>query len=442
MDMGLGKTVITLSSIAHLIQQNFLKSVLVVGPIKVCRLVWRQEAAKWSHTKHLTFSNVTGTLDQRIRAILRPADVYLINFENLKWLAETLQTYFISKGKEIPFNGVVWDEVSKMKNSNTKRVHAVVKLLDKLVWRTGLTGTPAGNGYKDLHGQYLVVDQGKRLGTSKTAFQSRFYYKVPDQYVQVPFDHAEQDIKAMISDITIEMSAEDYNPLPDMIVNDIMVDFPSDLRAKYEQLEKEFFTKLDNVEIEVFNKAALTNKCLQFANGAVYTVPGLPMWERVHDLKLEALEDILDEANGNPVLCSYAFKSDAERIMKHFAKLRPINFTECKSQKSADMAMLRWKTGDCQLMIGHPESMGYGVDGLQDNGHILAHYGLNWSLTSMQQFNSRIRRQGQGKPSVICHQILVPDTLDMVQRQRLEDKDDTQTGLRKAVKEYRLMKGY
>lgn len=404
--------------------------------------MWRQEAAKWSHTKHLTFSNVTGNLDQRIRAILRPADVYLINFENLRWLSEVLHTYYLSKGKELPFDGVVWDEVSKMKNSTTKRVHAVMKLLGKLKWRTGLTGTPAGNGYKDLHGQYLVVDQGKRLGTSKTAFRSRFYYKVPDQYVEVAFDHAEQDIKAMISDITIEMSAADYNPLPDMIVNNIMVELPPAIRAKYEELEKNFFAKMDTFDIEVFNKAALTNKCLQFANGAVYTIPGLPMWERVHDAKLEALEDIIDEANGNPVLCSYAFKSDAERIMERFIKLRPINLTECKSQRALDTAMLRWKTGDCVLMIGHPGSMGHGVDGLQHNGHILTHYGLNWSLELMQQFNARIRRQGQDKPSVINHQILVPDTLDMVQLQRLIDKDDTQEGLRKAVKEYRLMKGY
>ena len=166
------------------------------------------------------------------------------------------------------------------------------------------------------------------------------------------------------------------------------------------------------------------------------------MWEKVHDCKLDALEDIVDEANGNPILCSYAFKSDAERIMTRFASIRPINLTECKSQKALDNAMHRWKMGDCALMIGHPGSMGHGVDGLQDNGHILAHYGLNWSLELIQQFNARIRRQGQNKPSVMCHQILCPGTLDIVQKMRLDEKDDTQAGLRKAVKEYRLMKGY
>ena len=160
LDMGLGKTVITLTSIAHLIRTQYLRGVLIVAPIRVIRLVWKQEAAKWSHTGHLKFSMITGTRDQRTRALLRPADIYLLNFENLGWMAETLHTYFISKGKDLPFNGIVWDEVSKMKNSATQRVKSFKKVIDHFIWSTGLTGTPASNGYKDLHGQYLVVDKG------------------------------------------------------------------------------------------------------------------------------------------------------------------------------------------------------------------------------------------------------------------------------------------
>jgi hypothetical protein len=189
----------------------------------------------------------------------------------------------------------------------------------------------------------------------------------------------------------------------------------------------------------VFNQASLTNKCLQFSNGAVYPEPGMPAWEHVHDLKLEALEDILEESAGQPVLCSYAYRSDAERIMRHFKDKRPINLTECKSEKQLVEAMRRWTTGDCQLMIGHPASMGHGIDGLQQHGHTLVWFGLTWSLDLMDQFNARIRRQGQGVP-VICHRILCGETLDQAQLLAMEGKAQTQAALRKAVKEYREQK--
>jgi SNF2 family DNA or RNA helicase len=447
LDMGLGKTVITLTTIAHLLNTGFLRSVLIVAPIRVIRLVWRQEAYKWKHTEHLTFSMITGTKDQRTRALMRPADVYMINYENMKWLAEVLQTYYISKGRQIPFNGVVWDEISKMKNSTTNRVNAWFSgkrndnVLDHFDWRTGLTGTPASNGYKDLHGQYLVVDSGKRLGKFKTAFMTQWYMKDPNARKDIPYRDTEEGIKELISDITLEMSAEDYNPLPDLIVNNVEIEMPDDLRAKYEQFEKDFFLTLDSgKEVEVFNKAALTNKCLQFSNGSMYPVAGLPLWEPIHDLKLQALEDILDEAQGSPVLCSYAFRSDAERIMERFKSIRPINLTDCKSESALVNAMDRWQSGDCQLMIGHPSSMGHGVDGLQKNGHILVWYGLNWSLDLYEQFNARVRRQGQGAP-VMCHRILMQKTLDQAQAMALDEKASTQQGLRNAVKQYRLMKG-
>jgi SNF2 family DNA or RNA helicase len=434
--MGLGKTVITLTTLAHLIRTQFLKGVIIVAPIRVIRLVWRQEAAKWEHTKHLTFSMVTGTKDQRTRALLRPADIYMTNYENLKWLAETLQTYFVKKNRPLPFNGIVWDEISKMKNSATDRVKATKKILDHFVWTTGLTGTPASNGYKDLHGQFLVVDKGVRLGTSKTAFRTRFYRKA-GPYKEVPYDDTEDTIKKLIGDITLEMSAEDYNPLPDLMVNNIEIEMPADLRVKYDRMEKEFFLKLDSgAEVEMFNQASLTNKCLQFSNGAMYPVAGMPLWEAVHDLKLEALEDIIDEANGSPILCSYAYRSDAERIMTKFKHLRPINLTECKTEASLINAMHRWKTDDCALMIGHPASMGHGIDGLQKNGHIVVWFGINWSLDLYDQMNARVRRQGQGAP-VICHRIMMQDTLDQAQALVLDERATTQTGLRNAIKEYR-----
>jgi SNF2 family DNA or RNA helicase len=441
MDMGLGKTVITLSSVAHLIGTGYLNAVLVVAPIRVCRLVWRQEAQKWSHLRHLTFTSVIGSRDQRTRALLRPSNIYLINYENLRWLAETLDTYFVKKNKPLPFDGIVWDEISKMKNSATKRVMAVRKILPHIKWKTGLTGTPASNGYKDLHGQYLVLDGGERLGTSKTAFKDRFYYKV-SQYREAPYPDTEQTIQRLIGDITLQMSAADYNPLPDLMMNDIMLEMPEDLRTKYEDLEKKFFFELDNGRgIEVFNSAAMTNKVLQFANGAVYPIGGMPLWEPVHDIKLEALEDIIEEASGQPVLCAYAYRSDAERILKHFKTLTPINLTDCKSEKSLSSAMARWQSGDCPLMLGHPASMGHGIDGLQDSGHILVWFGLNWSLDLFDQFNARLRRQGQGVP-VVCHRLLMNRTMDMAQRDALESKATTEASLRQAIKSYRDSKGY
>ncbi len=326
-----------------------------------------------------------------------------------------------------------------MKNSATQRVKSVKKILPHFVWRTGLTGTPASNGYQDLHGQYLVLDEGLRLGTSKTAFKTRFYRK-DGPYKEVPYADTESTIKHLIGDITLEMSAADYNPLPDMIVNDVNVELPEDLRATYEQMERDFFIQLDSgAEVEMFNQAALTNKCLQFSNGAMYPIAGMPLWEAIHDLKLDALEDIIEENGGKPILCSYAYRSDAERIMKRFQHLDPINLTECKSESSLHNAMARWVTGNCQLMIGHPASMGHGVDGLQKAGNTLVWFGLNWSLDLYEQFNARIRRQGQGHP-VICHRILTLDTLDQAQALALNDKADTQNSLKSAIKSYRLMK--
>lgn len=440
LDMGLGKTVITLTSIAHLLACSFLRGVVIVAPIRVIRLVWRQEAIGWSHTRHLTFSMLTGTRDQRTRALLRPANIYLVNYENLGWLAETLQTYFISKQRALPFDGVVWDEISKCKNSTTARVKATRKILPHFKWATGLTGTPASNGYQDLHGQYLVVDRGQRLGTSKTAFRSRFYRKV-GPHKELPYEGAENEIKQLIGDITLEMSAEDYNKLPDLVTNDINIEMPENLRTMYDRMEREFFILLDSgKEVEMFNQAALTNKCLQFANGAMYPVAGMPLWEPIHDLKLDALEEIIDEAQGQQVLCSYGYRSDAERIMTRFAHLRPINLTECKSESALVNAMARWTSGDCPLMIGHPASMGHGIDGLQKAGHTVVWYGLNWSLDLYDQMNARIRRQGQGAP-VICHRILMLDTLDQAQALALTEKASTQAGLRNAVKQYRLTRG-
>ena len=284
-----------------------------------------------------------------------------------------------------------------------------------------------------------MVDKGERLGTSKTAFRTRFYRK-QGPYKEVPYEDSESTIKMLVSDITLEMSAADYSPLPDLIVNDVNVDLTPELRKRYDEMEREMFLKLDSgAEKEMFNQASLTNTCLQFSNGATYPVPGMPLWEPIHELKLDALSDIIDEANGQPIFCAYAYRSDAARIMERFKKLRPINLTECKTESALNEAMHRWVTGDCPLMVAHPASAGHGIDGLQKTGHTVVWFGLNWSLRLYSQFNGRLRRQGQGVP-VICHRILCLDTLDQAQAIALNEKAETEGSLRNAVKEYRKMR--
>lgn len=434
MGLGMGKTAVTLTSIAHMLNIGYLNAVLIVAPIRVCRLVWRTEAQKWAHTKHLTFNMVMGTQDQRTRSLLRPANVYLINYDNLLWLSEALQTYYIAKKRPLPFDGIVFDELSLLKNSTTNRVKSLRKILPHFKWRTGLTGTPASNGYRDLHGEFLVLDDGVRLGTSKSAFMTRFYRKQGFKYI--PFPDTEATITHLISDIVMELNSDDYIKMPDLIVNDIECELPEGVRRIYDKMEKDFFAQLDNgTDVEVFNQGSLTNKLLQLSNGNIYPVAGMPMWEPVHSAKLEALEEIMEESEGEPVFCSYAYRSDAERIMHHFRDLKPINLTACKTESALNDAMMRWKSGDCRLMIAHPASASHGVDGLQSCGNIIVHFGLNWSLDLYEQFNGRIRRQGQGRP-VTCHRILCRDTMDQAQALALSDKATTQSSLRKAIKEY------
>ena len=435
--MGLGKTVCTLTTIDHLQKKKYLGPVLIVAPIRVARLVWRQEAVKWSHLRHLSFSLLLGTRDQRIRALMKPANIYVTNYENMGWLMETLALYFLKEKKPLPFNGLVWDEISKMKNSTTRRVKSAMKILPHFKWRTGLTGSPASNGYKDLHGQFLVVDGGQRLGIGKTKFKHRFYYKI-DQFHEVAYNDTEEIIKNLIGDITLEMSAKDYAPLGEFVYNDIWVELPTKIRAMYDTAEKEFFIQLDNGEITIATVAVMINKCLQIANGNLYKEDGT--FENLHDLKLEALSDIIDEAQGDQILCAYTFKSDAQQILKKTVALQPVNLTDCKSEKALSVAMDRWSKGDCPLMIGHPASMGHGIDGLQKNGHILVWFGLNWSLDLTDQMNARINRNGQTKP-IICHRILCRNTFDEVVLERLNEKRETEESLKKAISSYRNKRG-
>lgn len=454
LQMGLGKTPITLTSIVDRMRMGSVQKVLIFGPLRVVQAVWSREAKKWEHTRHLRFSVMHGSKEKRLRALFANADVYLTNYENMNWLAETLDHYYLSQSKPLPFQMVVYDEISKLKNSTSLRmaggsrdrkdrygeVHKIKvtgwrKIIPHIPIRTGLTGTPASNGYLDLHGQYLAVDGGQRLGAFITHYKNDFFESDYMGWSYTPTDTGKQRIEELISDITKKMDAKDYLDMPAVKVTNLMVDMPEKARKWYREVEKEMFTQLESGrEIEVFSRSSVSNKCLQFCNGSPY-FPDSTEFEAVHDAKLDALEDVLEEAGGSPVLCSYTFKSDAARIMKRFKKYKPVNLTAVAS-KDTEKVINDWNSGKIKLLIGHPASMGHGIDGLQESGSTVVWFGLNWSLELYEQMNGRIDRQGQTRPVSIIR-ILCRDTIDLAVVDAIERKTDDQEGLKAALQRYR-----
>ncbi len=455
LQMGLGKTPITLTTIVDRMRAEQVQKTLIFGPLRVIQAVWAREARKWTHTKHLRFSVIHGNKEKRLRALFTNADIYLINYENMNWLAETLEHYYLSQDKPLPFQMVVYDEVSKLKNSTSLRmaggnrdrhdrrgesykikVTGWRKIIPHFLYRTGLTGTPASNGYLDLHGQYLAVDGGKRLGEYVTGFKDRCFASDYMGWSYSPTDFGKQWIENQIGDITIKMDAKDYLDMPEKRVVNMLVDLPDNVRKAYKDIENELFTKLDSgSEVEVFSKSSVSNKCLQFCNGTPYLSSESPEYEAIHDAKMDALEEVLEEAGGSPVLCSYTFKSDAKRMMERFKKYTPVNLTETPS-KDTEKVINRWNEGKIRLLIGHPASMGHGVDGLQQSGSIIVWFGLNWSLELYDQMNGRLDRQGQAR-SVSVIRILCRDTVDLAVADAIERKTDDQNGLKDALQRYR-----
>jgi len=437
--MGSGKTIITLTTIAHLIEQGVIHSALVCAPLRVAQTVWEKESRKWSHTNHLTFSLIHGTAQERIRAVFRPANVYLINYENLPWLSMQLDHYFVKQGYSLPFDMLVLDESSKMKNAQSQRVQAMEPLLPYFKYRTGLTGTPATNGLIDLHGQFLMVDDGVRLGPNITDYRSNYFSSEGFGGYKYSCNKENSDhIHRQVADIVLEMKEEDYIKLPRFIVNDILVEIPRKARTLYDQLEREFFVELDSgTELEVVNEASKVNKLLQFSNGAAYTNSETREWERIHDAKLDALEDILEEAEGAPILLGYVFRTDAARIKKRFKFA--VDLTGLSGQEF-NKAVDDFGKGRLRLLIGHPGSMGHGTDGLQYGGSILVWFGLPWSLEYYLQLNKRLHRRGQGAP-VRAYRILGNNTMDQAVSLALMSKDITQQDLRAAVAKYRAERG-
>ena len=417
LDMGLGKTVITLTALWQLALDSFdVSRVLVIAPKRVAEDTWPKELAKWEHLTGLTFSLVLGSATERKAALQRKAFLYIINRENVAWLV---------KNHYWDFDMVVIDELSSFKSNKAERFKAMKKVRPTVTRIVGLTGTPAPNTLLDLWPQMYLLDMGQRLGRFIGGFRDRFF--LPDKrnreiiYSYKPREGAEDAIYALISDICISMKAADYLDMPERIDNRIEVSMSPKERKLYDDFQKDMVLSIGDEQLDAANAAALSNKLLQMANGAVYgedkkVIP-------IHDRKLDALEDLVEGANGKPLLVAYWYKHDLQRIKARFKNARCID-----TAKDID----DWNAGQIPLALIHPASAGHGLN-LQDGGCTIVWFGLTWSLELYQQLNARLWRQGQ-KHTVVIHHIITKGTHDEDVMRALENKDTRQSALIEAVR--------
>ena len=422
LDMGLGKTAITLTALNDLLFDYFTShKILIIAPLRVARETWPNEIKKWDHLKDLKYSVVVGTEKERMTALYQPADIYIINRENVCWLVENWK---------FDFDTVVVDELSSFKNGKAKRFKSLMKVRPKVKRIVGLTGTPAGNGLMDLWAEFKVLDMGKRLGRFISGYRDEYF--LPDKrngqviFTYKPKDGAEELIYKRINDITISMKAQDHIKMPELVEVEYPVYLNDKERKKYEELKKELVLSLDGGEITIANAATLANKLSQMANGAVYDDDGKVL--ELHDRKLEALEDIIEFSNGKNLLVGYWFNHDLKRIEK---KLDELGITYAKLDKSEDIE--RWNKGELQVGLIHPASAGHGLN-LQEGGSNLVWYGLTWSLELYQQTIARLYRQGQKSETVVIQHIITKGTIDESILSALRNKDKTQSALIDAVK--------
>lgn len=418
--MGTGKTVTTLTAIDKLLY-DFLEDgpVLVIAPKRVAENTWSKETEKWEHLRHLRVSKVMGTEKQRVAALLTPADLYVINRENVCWLVEKLQNRW-------PFPIVVIDELSSFKSAQAKRWKALRRVRGRIRRLIGLTGTPRPNGLEDLWPEVYLLDQGARLGRTLGAFRARFL--VPEKmnghivYSYRPKDGAEAEVYDLLGDICMSIRKEDVLSLPGQIYEDIELTAPPALLKNYKQFERDKVLECldEDGEIVAGSAAALTNKLLQFANGAIYDMEGKV--HELHNIKLDALEELLEEAGGDPVLVLYAYKHDRDRIQKRI-KCRELDTPE---------DMDAWNRGEIPVALAHPASIGHGLN-LQEGGHIIVWYGLTWSLELYQQANERLNRPGQRHVCRVYHLIL-KGTHDARVLESLKNKDEGQAAAIEALR--------
>lgn len=432
LDCGLGKTVTTLTAIKELLDNCIISNALVIAPKKVTQVTWSDEIKNWKHLQGLTISVIDGTAKQRREAMAAKADIYAVSRDNIVWLV------LECGGVKLPYDMVVIDELSSFKNHASKRFRAMRKVRKFIPRVVGLTGTPAPNGLIDLFAQMYLIDEGQRLGKTVTAYRDRFFRPgkrngdiVYTYELKAPQDETEQQISDLISDITISMTAEDYLKMPDKIMLYDYVDLAPKVLALYRDFEREQILELINSDepISAASAAALSNKLQQFANGAIYDAE--QNVKDLHDEKLDKLEEIVEAANGEPVLIAYSYKHDLERIMQKLKAYKPV-----KLEKPEHIA--GWNAGKISVLVTHPASAGHGLN-LQKGGHNIVWFGNTWSLELYQQFNARLYRQGQGKP-VTIHHIVTRGTIDEKIIKSLEGKRETQDGLMESIKE--LMEFY
>lgn len=428
--MGLGKTISTLKALESLALVDDSPT-LVLAPLRVAQSTWPDEVKKWD--LDLPITPVVGTASQRAQALREDSAIFTINYENLPWLVD----WYKYNPRPWPFKTIVADEVTKLKGFRTrqggKRAKALAEVAHKKVDRwIGLTGTPAPNGLKDLWGPMWFVDGGQRLGKSFTAFSDRWFRKSYDGFGLDPMEHAQREIQSTISDVCLSLDAKDYFDLSEPIVNKIVVDLPHKARQQYKDMEKKMFLELEGhlgpTSVEALNAASKTQKCLQLANGAIYTDESRN-WSEVHDAKIQALEDIIEEAGGAPVLVAYHFKHD-------LARLRAAIPRGCVLDSDPE-TIRRWNAGKIPVLFAHPASAGHGLN-LQDGGNIIAFFSVNWNLEEHQQIIERIgptrqKQAGHDRP-VFIHYILTNDTVDFDVLERLESKASVQEILMKAMK--------
>ena len=418
LECGLGKSVITLTAIKNLIAKGKVKKVLVIAPLRVGKTTWPDEIEKWEHLKGLTYSVAIGAVKERVSALRKNADITIINRENVEWL-------IAKSGVPFDYDMVVIDELSSFKSYKAKRFKYLLKARPTVERIVGLTGTPSSNGLMDLWAQFRLLDLGERLGRYITRYREGYF--TPDKRnAQVVFSYkplpgAEEKIYDKIGDITISMKAKDYLKMPDLVTNTVKVKMSEKDKAIYEQLKDDMFLDVREAEIDIANAAALSNKLQQLANGAIYGADKKVI--RIHDGKLDALEDLIESANGKPVLVAYWFKHDLERIKERFPFVREI--------KTPD-DIKAWNKGEILVGIIHPASAGHGLN-LQQGGSTMIWFGLTWSLELYQQTIARLYRQGQTK-TVVVHHIVTEGTIDELMLVSLDRKEKRQDALIDAVK--------
>ena len=424
LDMGLGKTSITLTALSDLLFDSFeVHKVLVIAPLRVAKVTWGAEIGKWEHLSLLQYAVAVGTEEERLTALKSKADIYIINRENVQWLIE-------KSGVPFDFDMVVVDELSSFKNWQSKRFKAFMKVRPKVKRIVGLTGTPSGNGLMDLFAEFKLLDMGERLGRFITQYRTAFF--MPDKrngqiiYSYKALPGAEDAIYDRISDITISMRASDHLKMPELISTQYEVELSEKERERYDEFKKELVLQLPEHEVTAANAASLTGKLSQMANGAVYADD--ESISEIHDKKLEALEDIIEAANGKPVLVAYWFKHDAERICKRLDSLK-VEYARISSPGSIEM----WNKGEFAVGLIHPASAGHGLN-LQSGGSHLVWFGLTWSLELYQQTNARLWRQGQTSETVVIQHIITKGTMDEQIVKALKSKDTSQSALIDAVK--------